>query len=122
MKAYLLAFLLVLAGVAHAQKTEVAELPTGTYQIQNSKASGLKGDLVLVDDSHYKLSNDDAVGEYKFSTAAQRVLFVSGSLKGAFARTIMSGGQPAILLPQKENATTVLKQIQSDLQAFYKKD
>jgi hypothetical protein len=105
---------------AHAQPNQVAHLPAGTYQIQ--KNNSFKGDIVLLDDSHYKLSTESTVGEYKFSATAQRVLFLSGTLKGAFARTTGNSTDPIIVLPRKENEDMGFKLIQSDLQAFYKRN
>lgn len=121
MKALLL--LLVLnTTIARAQSASVSHLPPGTYQVQNNDGKSFKGDIVLLDDSHYKLSAENTVGEYKFSATAQRILFLSGTLKGAFARTTVSGTDPAILLPRKENEELGFKLIQTDLQAFYKKN
>jgi len=120
MKLFLLLLFFVPFTRSQAQQGQVAHLPTGTYQIQNNSA--FKGDIILLDDSHYKLSNENTVGEYKFSATAQRVLFTSGTLKGAFARTVINAGEPAITLPRKENEELGFKLVQTDLQAFYKKN
>jgi hypothetical protein len=119
MRFLLLLLFLTVYTASHAQ--QVSQLPVGTYQVQRSSKASI-GDIMLVDDSHYKLSNDNTVGEYKFSATAQRILFLSGALKGAFARTVISGGEPAIMLPLKENTDLGFKRIQTDLQAFYKKN
>lgn len=103
-------------------QAQVTHLPAGTYQVQNSARTSFKGDIILIDDSHYKLSNETTVGEYKFSATAQRVLFLSGTLKGAFAKAITTGTDTAIMLPLKENVDLGFKLIQADLQAFYKKN
>ncbi len=105
---------------AHAQQGQVTHLPAGTYQIENNNS--FKGDIILVDNSHYKLSTENTVGEYKFSATAQRVLFTSGLLKGAFARTATNGADPVIILPRKENEALGFKLVQTDLEAFYKKN
>lgn len=120
MKSFLLVLFLVASTAMHAQS--VSQLPAGTYQIQGNGKATFKGDVILIDDSHYKLSTENTVGEYKFSATAQRILFLSGTLKSAFARTIMSGTDPAIVLPLKENAELGFKLVQTDLQAFYKKN
>jgi hypothetical protein len=120
---FLLLFLLFSPFVmVQAQPAQVAHLPAGTYQVQNNDGKSFKGDIVLIDDSHYKLSGENTVGEYKFSATAQRILFLSGTLKGAFARTVISGTDPTIVLPRKENEELGFKLIQTDLQAFYKKN
>jgi hypothetical protein len=122
MKFFLLLFFIAVTGVVQAQQNRVGQLPTGTYQVQQANSSSLKGDIVLVDDSHYKLSNENTVGEYKFSATAQRILFLSGTLKGAFARTVLNGSVPAIEMPRKENEDMGFKLVQTDLQAFYKRN
>lgn len=119
MKVLLLFAFLTVSSLVQAQP--VNRLPAGTYVVQNNSAT-FKSDIVLIDDSHYKLSAETAVGEYKFSATAQRILFLSGTLKGAFARTTMSGAQPAITLPLKENEDLGFKLIQADLQALYKRN
>jgi hypothetical protein len=121
MKCLLLLIFFTASFTLNAQQGQVAQLPPGTYQIQNNGTS-FKGDIILVDDSRYKLSTESTVGEYKFSATAQRVLFLSGTLKGAFARTVMRGPDPAILLPRKENEALGFKLVQTDLQAFYKRN
>lgn len=121
MKCFLLVLFIATSISLHAQQGQVTQLQAGTYQVQNGNTS-FKGDIILLDDSRYKLSNENTIGEYKFSATAQRVLFLSGPLKGAFARTALRGGDPAILLPRKENAEVGFKLIQSDLQAFYKRN
>lgn len=122
MKLSLLILFFAAASMVQAQPGQVSHLPPGTYQIQNNSSAAFKGDIILVDGSHYKLSTEKTVGEYKFSATAQRVLFLSGTLKGAFARTITSGSEPAIILPLKENESIGFKLVQADLQAFYKKN
>jgi hypothetical protein len=105
-----------------AQSSKVDALPAGTYAVQsNNTAAWPLGDIVLVDDSHYKTGNENAAGEYKFSVTAQRILFVSGPLKGAFAKTTINGGDPAIILPLKENKEVGFK-LAVDVWAYYKKN
>ena len=122
MKFFLLLFFTAASFIVQAQASPVGQLPAGTYQIQNPGSSAFKGNIVLVDGSHYKLSNETTTGEYKFSATAQRILFLSGTLKGAFARTVTSGSDTVIVLPRKENEDVGFKLIRADLQAFYKKN
>lgn len=122
MKFFLLLFFFSTSMLVQAQPGQVKHLPAGTYQFQNANGKSFKGDIVVIDESHYKLSTENTVGEYKFSATAQRLLFLSGTLKGAFARTAMSGTDPVIVLPRKENEELGFKLIQTDLQAFYKKN
>jgi hypothetical protein len=122
MKFFLLFLFFSTSATMYAQSGQVTHLPAGTYQVQANDGKSFKGDIVLIDDSHYKLSGENTVGEYKFSTTAQRILFLSGTLKGAFARTVISGTDPAIVLPRKENEELGFKLVQTDLQAFYKKN
>jgi hypothetical protein len=122
MKLSLLLLFFAAAVSAQAQSGTVSRLPVGTYQVQNAGNATFKGDIVLIDDSHYKLSTENTVGDYKFSATAQRILFLSGTLKGAFARAATTGSQTVIALPLKENEETGFKLIQADLQAFYKKN
>lgn len=121
MKLFLLMLSFVSVAMVQAQSGQVNQLPVGTYQIQNN-STAFKGDIVLLDDNHYKLSTEGTAGEYKFSATAQRILFLNGTLKGAFARTVISGSVPAIILPRKENEDIGFKLVQADLQAFYKKN
>lgn len=121
MKCILLVLFFAASISLQAQPGQVTHLPPGTYQIQNGNTS-FKGDIVLVDDSHYKLSSENTTGEYKFSATAQRILFLSGTLKGAFARTTGSDNDPVIILPRKENEALGFKLVQADLQAFYKRN
>lgn len=122
MKLSLLLLFFMVSVAVQAQPGRVSQLPVGTYQIQGNAGNSFKGDIVLIDDSHYKLSTENTIGEYKFSATAQRVLFLKGTLKGAFARTALSGADPVIVLPRKENEAIGFKLIQADLQAFYKKN
>ena len=122
MKLFLLLLFFAASTTLQAQSGTVTQLPMGTYQVQNGARTGFKGDIILVDNSHYKLSTENTVGEYKFSATAQRVLFLSGTLKGAFARTVANGADLAIVLPLKENENVGFKLIQADLQAFYKRN
>jgi hypothetical protein len=122
MKFFILSFLFFLTMTAQAQTTKVDALPTGTYTVQSNDASAWPlGDIVQLEDSHYKTGNENVTGEYKFSATAQRILFVSGPLKGAFAKTTSNSGTPAISLPLKENSEVGFK-LAVDVWAYYKKN
>jgi len=99
----LLFFVSALAGKAQA----VSDLPAGKYETKAKVAQNKwdKGDILLLDDTHYKLSSGGDVGEYKFSVAAQRIFFTSGPLKSAFTKVALSNGKPVIILPQEENGS-----------------
>jgi hypothetical protein len=103
MKYPLLLILLFLSFFTKAQT--VSELPAGKYETKTKTAQNKweKGDIILIDDSHYKLSSGGEVGEYKFSVAAQRIFFTSGPLKSAFTKVSSANGKPIIILPLEEN-------------------
>lgn len=119
MKFFLLLTLLTAASFTQAQTGKVSSLPAGVYEVQ--KAGKLSHDIILIDDSHYKLRNEDTVSEYKFSATAQRVLFISGALKGFFAKTVVNGDAPAIVLPKKENEALGYQLADTDVWAKYKR-
>jgi len=123
MRSYLLILFVILSFVANAQSDRIASLPVGTYEIQNTTATTKfsYGDIMLLADNHYRLKNEDIVGDYKFSATAQRILFLSGTLKGAFARTTTNADGLAIVLPLKENEELGIKLADADIWAFYRK-
>lgn len=96
------------AFLAHGQS--VTSLSSGKYEAKTKTASNWdKGDVILLDDTHYRLSGTDEVGEYRFSVAAQRVFFTSGPLKSAFTKVAMKNNQPVIIFPQEKNQELGLK-------------
>jgi hypothetical protein len=119
MKFFLLFSLLIAASFTNAQTGKVSSLPAGVYEVQ--KAGKLSHDIILIDDSHYRLRNEDTVSEYKFSATAQRVLFISGVLKGVFAKTVINGDAPAIVLPKKENEALGHRLADADVWAQFKR-
>jgi len=123
MKVFLLFSFFLAATITHAQKSgRVEQLPPGLYEVQKSKNSpGMASDIVLLNDNQYKLRNQSEVSEYKFSATAQRVLFISGPLKGIFAKTVISAGAPAIVLPKKENEDLGYRLAEADVWAFFKR-
>lgn len=102
---YSLLSLLFVLSVLFTSAQNVSDLPAGKYEAKMKSAPNKweKGDIIILDDSHYRLSTSNEVGEYKFSVAAQRIFFTSGPLKSAFTKVSMSNGKPVIILPQEEN-------------------
>jgi hypothetical protein len=103
---YMLLFTLLLPLAFTSNAQNIPELPAGKYETKTKLAQNKweKGDIIVMDDSHYKLSTGGEVGEYKFSVAAQRIFFTSGPLKSAFTRVTSANGNPVIILPIEENA------------------
>ncbi len=106
MKSSILSVLLILA-VLFTKAQDVSYLPAGKYETKTKLAQNKweKGDIILIDDSHYKLSSSGEVGNYKFSIAAQRIFFISGSLKSAFTKVVSVNGNPVIILPIEQNGS-----------------
>jgi hypothetical protein len=106
-----------------AQDNNNNGLPIGRYEtvLKQSQSKWSKGDIILIDASRYKITSDEEVGEYKFSATAQRVFFVSGPLKTAFAKTVLNTDKPAIILPVAENEQQGLKLATVDVIAYFKK-
>lgn len=104
MKYSLLSVLFILS-VLFTKAQTVSDLPAGKYETKTKTAQNKweKGDIIIIDDSHYKLSSSGEVGDYKFSVAAQRIFFTTGPLKSAFTKVAMASGKPVIILPQEEN-------------------
>src|SRR5918993_1070195 len=100
MKHTLLFILLALSSL-FIKAQNVTELPAGKYETKTKVAQNKweKGDIILIDDTHYKLSSSGDVGEYKFSVAAQRIFFTTGPLKSAFTKVTLANGKPVIILP-----------------------
>lgn len=120
MKFFLLFFLsITLTATVQSQGRQVSDLPAGRYEafVKQSQSKWLKGDIILLDDSHYQISSSKDTGEYKFSATAQRVFFTSGPLKTVFAKTILNGGKPVIILPQTENNQQGMNIASSDILA-----
>lgn len=105
MKHFLLSLLLFSTALCYGQES-VNELPAGKYEtvIKNSQHKWERGDIILIDESHYKMSTSNDVGEYKFSMIAQRVFFTSGPLKNIFAKTTLQNNAPVIVVPAAENS------------------
>jgi hypothetical protein len=104
MKPFLLSTLLVLA-VSSGNAQNVTSLSPGKYEAKTKAAQNKweKGDVILLDDSHYKLSGNSEVGDYRFSVAAQRIFFTSGPLKSAYTKVILHNNKPVIVFPIEQN-------------------
>lgn len=102
---YILLFTLLFLSAIFTKAQNVAELPAGKYETKTKTAQNKweKGDIIIIDESHYKLSTSGEVGDYKFSVAAQRIFFTSGPLKSAFTKVSSIDGKPVIILPKEEN-------------------
>ena len=102
---YSLLFILFVVSVLFTKAQSVSDLPAGKYETKAKTAQNKweKGDIILIDDSHYKLSSGGEIGDYRFSVAAQRIFFTTGPLKSAFTKVALSNGKPVIILPQEEN-------------------
>ncbi len=105
---------------ASSQNTSINSLPTGKYEtyVKQSQNKWSSGDIVLIDQNHYKVSSINEVGEYRFSASAQRIFFVTGPLKTVFAKTLLDNEKPAIFLPVLENEQQGLKLIPADIVGY----
>jgi hypothetical protein len=120
MKLFLLFTVLSLAVLSSKAQT-VSNLPSGKYEtIIKNNGKWDKGDIVLLDEGHYKITSGNETGEYRFSVTAQRLFFTSGPLKGIFAKTTQSNNVPAILIPLSENQQLGLKLATADIVGYLK--
>jgi hypothetical protein len=122
MKSFLLSSILFFCTLSgSAQDKQVHDLPAGKYEtvIKNNPAKWERGDIILLDAGRYKISTSAEVGEYKFSSTAQRVFFTSGPLKSMFAKTSFKNDAPAIVLPVDENERLGLK-LPAEVWGYYK--
>jgi len=122
MKTILLFFFFAVSFSLSAQNNGANSLPAGRYEtvLKQSQSKWNQGDIILMDANHYKITSSDELGEYKFSATAQRIIFVSGPLKTAFAKTVLDTGKPAIILPLAENEQQGLKLFTADVIAYFK--
>ena len=120
MKVFILPATLLLALSSHAQN-QVQSLPTGKYEtvMKTNERKWDRGDIILLDANKYKLSTNDEIGEYRFSTAAQRIFFTSGPLKSLFAKTSMNNNAPVIVLPVEENVPAASK-LTAEIWCYYR--
>jgi hypothetical protein len=123
MKAFLLSFSLLISFLSvKAQNTEVQSLPPGRYEtvVKSNQSKWERGDIILIDGNKYKISTSEEVGDYKFSSAAQRIFFTSGPLKSLFAKTSLNNNAPAIVLPVAENEQIGFK-LSAEIWCYYKR-
>jgi hypothetical protein len=122
MKAYLLSISLTICAISvRAQNTPVNSLPTGKYETTlKNQGKWERGDIILMDENKYKVSSSNEVGDYKFSSAAQRVFFITGPLKSAYAKTSLNNDAPAIVLPVNENEQVGIK-LPAEVWCYYRK-
>jgi hypothetical protein len=112
-------FFIILTVSVFGQKSSHG-LPSGKYEtvVKSSKDKWKQGDIILINDSKYKISSSNEIGEYRVSATAQRIFFISGPLQTVFAKTIMNAEKPAIILPAAENEQGL--QLSSDVVAYLK--
>jgi len=120
MKVFLLSIILLFAFSVKAQ-SHVESLPTGKYEsvIKTNESKWEHGDIILLDGNKYKLSTGNEIGEYRFSSAAQRLFFTSGPLKSLFAKTSLDNNSPVIVLPVAENDQIGFK-LSAEIWCYYK--
>ncbi len=84
----------------------VSNLSPGKYEakLKAAQKAWEKGDIILLDESHYKLTAGGDAGEYKFSVAAQRIFFTSGPLKSVVTKVSVVNNKPVIIIPAEENS------------------
>jgi len=120
MKVFLLSALVLLV-ITNAQ-SQVQSLPTGKYEtvIKSNEGKWDHGDIILLDGNKYKLSTNDVTGDYRFSSAAQRIFFTSGPLKSLFAKTSLDKNSPVIVLPVAENDQIGFK-LSAEVWCYYRR-
>jgi len=120
MKSFLLSFIFIL--FFQISNAQVSSLPIGRYEtsVKDKNARWERGDIIILDDSHYKVSGTNEAGEYKFSVTAQRIFFTSGPLKSLFAKTVQNNNVPAIVFPTSENEQLGYKIASADVWGYYK--
>jgi len=114
----LISFLLI----SFFSKAQVNSLPAGRYEtaVKDKSTKWEKGDVIILDDTHYKITSSNDTGEYKFSATAQRLFFTSGPLKSFFAKTVLSGDKPVIIFPATENEQLGFKIASADVWGYYR--
>ena len=120
MKVFLLSLTVLLILHVNAQ-SQVQSLPTGKYEtvMKTNENKWERGDIILLGGNKYKLSTSDETGDYRFSSAAQRIFFTSGPLKSLYAKTSVTNDTPAIILPVPENEQVGFK-LSAEVWCFYR--
>lgn len=121
MKVFLLSAILLFAVAAKAQ-SQVQALPTGKYEtvMKTAEAKWERGDIILLEGNKYKLSTGNETGDYRFSSAAQRIFFTTGPLKSLFAKTSLNNNSPVIVLPVAENDQVGFK-LSAEVWCYYRR-
>ena len=121
MRAILLFVILSFSVASKAQDNHLNALPAGKYEtvIKNNQNKWERGDIIIINETRYKISTNTEIGEYRFSVTAQRVFFTSGPLKSVFAKTSISDNNPVIVLPTSENEHVGLK-LPSEVWGYYR--
>ena len=119
MKLFLLISLVSVSFISNAQ---VNKLPAGRYEtaVKEKNTKWDKGDIIILDDNHYKITSNGETGEYRFSATAQRIFFTSGPLKSLFAKTVLNADKPAIIFPTSENEQLGFKIAPADVWGYYR--
>ena len=120
MKVFLLSLTVLLVLHINAQ-SQVQSLPTGKYEtvMKTNENKWERGDIILLGGNKYKLSTSDETGDYRFSSAAQRIFFTSGPLKSLYAKTSVTNDTPAIILPVPENEQIGFK-LSAEVWCYYR--
>ena len=120
MKVFLLSLTVLFVLHVNAQ-SQVQSLPTGKYEtvMKTNENKWERGDIILLDGNKYKLSTSDETGDYRFSSAAQRIFFTSGPLKSLYAKTSVTNDTPAIILPVPENEQVGFK-LSAEVWCYYR--
>jgi hypothetical protein len=114
--------LLVLSCCLQNIGAQVNNIPAGKYET-SVKEKGMKwekGDLIILNETQYKLTSSNETGEYKFSAIAQRVFFTSGPLKSFFAKTVQNNNNPVIVFPATENELLGIRIAGTDVWSYYR--
>lgn len=121
MKLLLLSITALLCFGASAQN-QIQSLPVGKYETVLKAGAGKweRGDIILLEHNKYKLSKGEESGDYKFSSAAQRIFFTSGPLKSLYARTSLANDAPTIVLPVPENEQAGFK-LSAEVWCYYRR-
>lgn len=110
------------AFVAVALPSHAADLPTGDYEPyfygwDGSLTYWLAGDISIQGKNHYSFQNEEG----RYEVVGDRIKFEGGPLDGAYAVVKQSSGEPAIVLPRKENENLGKKFAVSDIWAYRRK-
>jgi hypothetical protein len=114
--------ILAIAVFAMVLPAQAAELPAGTYEPYFTGWDGsltywLAGDIRIQAGNRY-VFQDETGG---FAVNGTRITFDGGPLDGAYAEVRESSGEPAIVIPRKQNEELGKDFAVSDIWAYRKK-